>query len=32
MMLIPCASVIGSIMYAQVCTDPDLAFVVRLLV
>jgi hypothetical protein len=28
---IPYASAIGSIMYAQVCTHPDLAFVTRLL-
>jgi hypothetical protein len=28
---IPCASAVGSIMYAQVCTCPDLAFVTGLL-
>ena len=28
---IPYASVIGSIMYAQVCTRPDLAFVTGML-
>jgi hypothetical protein len=31
MKLIPYASAVGSIMYAQVCTCPDLAFVTRLL-
>ena len=28
---IPCASVIGSLMYAQVCTRPDIAFAVGIL-
>jgi hypothetical protein len=28
---IPYASAVGSIMYAQVCTHPDLAFVTRML-
>jgi len=28
---IPCASAVGSIMYAQVCTRPDLAFVTGML-
>lgn len=28
---IPYASVVGNLMYAQVCTIPDLAFVVGLL-
>ena len=28
---IPYASVVGSIMYAQVCTRPDIAFVVGML-
>ena len=28
---IPYASIVGSIMYAQVCTRPDIAFVVRML-
>jgi hypothetical protein len=28
---IPYASIVGSIMYAQVCTRPDLAFVTRML-
>lgn len=28
---IPYASVVGNLMYAQVCTRPDLAFVVGLL-
>jgi hypothetical protein len=26
------ASAIGSVMYAQVCTHPDLAFVIRMLI
>ena len=28
---IPYASVVGSLMYAQVCTRPNIAFVVRML-
>jgi hypothetical protein len=28
---IPYASVVGSLMYAQVCTRPDITFVVRML-
>ena len=28
---IPYASIIGSLMYAQVCTRPDIAFAVRML-
>ena len=27
----PCDSLVGSFMYAQVCTGPDLAFVVSVL-
>ena len=28
---IPYALVVGSLMYAQVCTRPDIAFVIRIL-
>ena len=31
MQKIPYASVIGSLMYAQVCTRPDIAFIVGVL-
>ena len=31
MKVIPCASVVGSLQHAQVCTRPDLAFVTGLL-
>ena len=30
MKTVPCASVVGSLQYAQVCTRPDLAFVIGL--
>ena len=31
MKAVPYASVVGSLQYAQVCTHPDLAFVIRIL-
>ena len=31
MKTIPYASVVGSLMYAQVCTSPDIAFIVNVL-
>ena len=31
MKVVPYSSVVGSLMYAQVCTSPDIAFVVGLL-
>ena len=31
MKIIPYSSVVGSLMYAQVCTHPDIAFVVGFL-
>ena len=31
MKTIPYASVVGSLMYAQVCTRPDIAFIVNVL-
>ena len=31
MKAVPCSSVVGSLMYTQVCTCPDIAFVVGVL-
>ena len=31
MKTVPYSSVVGNLMYAQVCTDPDIAFLVGLL-